>query len=43
MHWKDFEVVEADFVEKKPLCECALVGLFLLPLKSSTKKCSELS
>lgn len=37
MQWKDFEVVEADFLEKKPLCECALFGFFLLPLKSSLR------
>jgi len=43
MQWKDSGAVEADFLEKKPLCECALFGFFLLPLKSSTKKCSEYS
>lgn len=40
MQWKDSEVVEADFIEKKPICEYALFGFFLLPLKSSTKKSS---
>lgn len=41
--WKEFEAVKADLLEKIPLDECALFGFFLLLLKYSMKKCSELS